>query len=166
MEFPQTRQYVERVDPQASPFPEQQPSRYPDSSGDLNPYEAPVYPQVPLQEQMIGQVGAITVTTTTVRTPTGDIPLKGSTWRVADSTHIEQKVPAWAIVCAILFAVCTLGLSFLFLLARERQYTGAVEVSVSNEGRHYTARVPISQAATIQAIYNQVNYFQSIAQQM
>jgi hypothetical protein len=116
-------------------------------------------------EPVIANIGTITVTQTRVYTPTGDFNLLGSTWRVQDSTHTKQVIPGWAIALAIVLSLCTLGLSFLFLLVHETRYLGAVEVTAANEGRQYTARIPISDQATVQAIFNQVNWMQSLAGQ-
>jgi hypothetical protein len=117
----------------------------------------------PAAERIVGQLGEIQVTTAMVRTPSGQFPLRGSSWRVSDATHIEQKIPTWAFVLAFVLALCSAGLSFLFLIIRETRYTGAIEVWVGHGRLTYTARIPVSSVGAIQAVYNQVNYFQSLA---
>jgi len=112
---------------------------------------------------VVAQIGEIAVTATTVRTPSGDIPLAGSQWHVADSWHAEQKTPTWAIVLAIVgFCVLTV-LSLLFLLAKETVYRGVVQVTVTNGPRQYVARIPVTTQQQVQYIYQQVNYVRSLA---
>lgn len=70
-------------------------------------------------EPVIAQIGEIAVTSSTVRTPSGEIPLAGTQWHVADYWQSEQKTPTWAIVVAVLgFCVLTV-FSLLFLLIKE-----------------------------------------------
>jgi len=112
---------------------------------------------------VVAQIGEIAVTATTVRTPSGDIPLAGSQWHVADSWHAEQKTPTWAIVLAIVgFCVLTV-LSLLFLLAKETVYRGVVQVTVTNGPRQYVARIPVTTQQQVQYIHQQVNYVRSLA---
>ena len=42
---------------------------------------------------MIAQIGEIQVTSTTVRTPAGQFPLRGCTWTVTDQWVATQKIP-------------------------------------------------------------------------
>jgi hypothetical protein len=111
----------------------------------------------------VAQIGEITVAPPVVLTPAGEIPLAGSTWHVADYWQTEQKIPAWAIVCAIVgFCVLTV-FSLLFLLARETIHRGTVQVTVSNASRQYVARIPVAHQAQVHQINNQVNYVRSLA---
>ncbi len=108
-------------------------------------------------------IGEIAVTSTTVRTPAGDIPLAGSTWQVSDYWHSEQKTPTWAIVAAVLgFCVVTV-LSLLFLLVKETVHRGTVQVTVTNGSRQYVARIPVGTQAQVDYIHQQVNYARSLA---
>lgn len=135
-------------------------------SGPWAPAAGPTGPYPPAAAHpgpVIAQFGEITVLPTVVRTPLGDMPLAGSTWYVADYWHTEQKIPSWAVVLAIVgFCVLTV-FSLLFLLARETVHRGTVQVTVSNGGRQYVARIPVTDPAQVHHINNQVNYVRSLA---
>jgi hypothetical protein len=112
---------------------------------------------------VIVQIGEIAVTSTVVRTPAGDIPLAGSTWTVADYWHNEQKIPTWAIVCAIVgFCVLTV-FSLFFLLAKETVYRGTAQITVTNGTRQYVARIPVTDQFQVAHLHQQVNYVRSLA---
>ncbi|GAA0797454.1 hypothetical protein [Spirilliplanes yamanashiensis] len=112
---------------------------------------------------VIVQIGELGVTSTVVRTPAGDIPLKGSTWHVTDYWHNEQKIPTWAIVCAVAgFCVLTV-FSLLFLLVKETIYRGTVQVTVTNGTRQYVARIPVTAQEQVAHVHQQVNYVRSLA---
>lgn len=113
--------------------------------------------------QVVVQVGDIGVTSTTVHTPAGDIPLAGSTWQVGDYWHYEQRIPTWAIVCAIAgFCVLTV-FSLLFLLVKESIAHGTVQVTVTNGTRQYVARIPVTDQSQVAYVHQQVNYIRSLA---
>src|SRR5690349_22078307 len=84
----------------------------------------PVTTPYPMQEQVIAQIGEIQVTSTTVRTPAGQLPLRGSQWMVTDQWVATQKIPSWAITLAIVGFFCLTVFSLLFLLAKETVYQG------------------------------------------
>lgn len=112
---------------------------------------------------VVAQIGEITVTSTTVRTPAGEFPLAGSSWHVADFWQTEQKTPTWAIVLAIVgFCILTV-FSLFFLLVKETIYRGTVQVTVTNGPRQYVARIPVSSQFQVQQIHQQVNYVRSLA---
>ncbi|WP_230394546.1 hypothetical protein [Plantactinospora alkalitolerans] len=114
-------------------------------------------------ESVIAQIGEITVTSSTVRTPSGDIPLAGTQWHVADYWQSEQKTPTWAIVVAVVgFCVLTV-FSLLFLLIKETVHRGTVQVTVTNGPRQYVARIPVTSEPQVQQIHQQVNYVRSLA---
>ncbi|MEE6258123.1 hypothetical protein [Plantactinospora sonchi] len=119
--------------------------------------------QSPGHEPVVAQIGELTVTPTTVRTPSGDIPLAGSQWHVADYWQTEQKIPTWAVVCAIVGFCFLTVFSLLFLLAKETVHRGVVQVTVTNGARQYVARVPVVSQPQVQAIHQQVNYVRSLA---
>lgn len=127
-------------------------------------------------EPLLVQIGELAVTQRTVHTPAGPIPLRGSQWTVQDQWLTERKTPTWAIVLAIVGAslgvllVCftfflslVLVLCLLFLLAKETRFHGTVDVGVTNQGRHYVARIPVYNQQQVQHIYQQVNYVRSLA---
>lgn len=111
----------------------------------------------------MAQIGEIAVTSSTVHTPAGDIPLAGSSWQVSDFWQTEQKTPTWAIVLAIAgFCVLTV-LSLLFLLVKETVHRGTVQVTVTNGPRQYVARIAVSAQPQVQHLHQQVNYVRSLA---
>ena len=123
--------------------------------------DPPAYPVAP--GPVIVQVGEIGVTSTVVHTPAGEIPLAGSTWQVTDYWHSEQKIPTWAIVCAIAgFCVLTV-FSLLFLLVKVTVPRGTVQVTVTNGTRQYVARIPVTDQAQVAYLNQQVNYVRSLA---
>ncbi|MGW0430992.1 hypothetical protein ACWDV4_00360 [Micromonospora sp. NPDC003197] len=112
---------------------------------------------------VVAQIGEIMVVPPMVRTPAGDIPLAGSSWHIQDHWQIEQKIPTWAIVCAIVgFCILTV-FSLLFLLAKETIYRGTVQVTVANAGRQYVARIPVTDQTQVHHLNNQINYVRSLA---
>ncbi|MDX6260618.1 MAG: hypothetical protein QOH84_2306, partial [Kribbellaceae bacterium] len=115
-------------------------------------YPAPQYqaPQVPQYQQVQGQpvqpaqtlpagpvlvtIGDISVEQYRIVTPAGVLPTQGTNWSAMDMTRTEEKIPAYAIVLAIIFFLfCLLGL--LFLLIKERKTTGFVQVTVQHGNR-------------------------------
>ena len=98
-----------------------------------------------------------------IHTPAGDIPLAGSSWQVHDYWHHEQRIPQWAIICAVVgFCVLTV-FSLLFLLVKETIARGTVQITVTNGTRQYVARIPVTDQAQVAAIHQQINYVRSLA---
>lgn len=138
------------------PYPEPPyspgPSGYPGSpapmspgyptSGDLTPAYGAPYGQAPgMADPPLITIGDITVTRTSVTTPQGTFPLRGTTWTVQDSTQVTESIPTHAIVLAIVFAVfCLIGL--LFLLMKEKKYTGFVSVTVVGPNFYHSVQFP------------------------
>lgn len=114
-------------------------------------------------EPVLTQIGELTVTASTVHTPMGPIPLRGSQWSVQDQWLTEQKIPTWAIVMSIVGFFCLTVFSLLFLLAKETIFRGHVQVSVSNGGRHYVAYIPVHSHAQVHHLHQQVNYVRSLS---
>jgi hypothetical protein len=117
----------------------------------------------PVPEQVIAQIGEIQVTSTTVRSPAGQFPLRGSQWTVTHQWVATQKIPSWAITMAIVGFCCLTVFSLLFLLAKQTVYQGVVLVGVHNGPYHYVCRVPVNNQAHQQHIYAQVTYVRSLA---
>ena len=112
---------------------------------------------------VVVQIAEIAVTSTTVRTPAGDIPLAGSQWQVNDYWVSQQRIPRWAIVAAIVgFCVLTV-FSLLFLLIKESVMQGTVQVTVTNGTRQYVARIAVRDQAAVTTINQQVNYVRMLA---
>ncbi|MFG1608824.1 hypothetical protein [Actinoplanes sp. NPDC049265] len=145
--------------PPTAPVTGAQPPAYP--SPPVQPYQSPadLLPPGPV----IVQVGEIGVTSTVIHTPAGDIPLAGSNWQVHDYWHHEQRIPQWAIICAVAgFCVLTV-FSLLFLLVKETIARGTVQITVTNGTRQYVARIPVTDQAQVAAIHQQINYVRSLA---
>ena len=107
-------------------------------------------------------IGDIGVTRNWVVTPNGTARLGGSQWIARDMTRTESKIPTWAIVLAVVFAlVCLLGL--LFLLAKERYTTGYVEVSVQAGNLFHATQIPVSSQYQVAQIRQQVSQAQTLA---
>lgn len=109
------------------------------------------------------QLGEVSVSSTTIHTPSGEIPLRGSQWAVSDQWHSQQRIPAWAVVCAVLGFFLLCFLSLLFLLAKETRYTGTVQVIITNGPRQYVVRIPVTDQRVVAHIHAQVNYARSLA---
>ncbi len=106
-------------------------------------------------------VGDIGVTRNWVVTPNGTQPLAGSQWIARDMTRTASRIPAWAIVMAIIFALlCLLGL--LFLLVKEQYTTGYVEVSVQSRNLFHVSQIPVSSAYQVDQIRQQVSQAQTL----
>ncbi|MEU3455688.1 hypothetical protein ABZ671_19115 [Micromonospora sp. NPDC006766] len=109
------------------------------------------------------QIGEIMVTPPVIRTPAGVLPLTGASWHVVDYWQKEEKVATWALVCAILGFFCLTVFSLLFLLIKETRHHGTVQITVTNGGHQYVARIPVFDQFQVQQINNQVNYARSLS---
>ncbi|HLU45400.1 MAG TPA: DUF1707 domain-containing protein [Natronosporangium sp.] len=114
-------------------------------------------------EQVLLQLGDMTVTSTTIYTPSGPIPLRGAQWMIQDHWTTTQKIPTWAIVLAIVGFFCLTIFSLLFLLAKETVYQGVVTVTVTNAGRQYAVRLPVNNQQQVHHYHQQVNYLRSVS---
>ena len=92
-------------------------------------------------EPILATLGDISVTHHWVQVPSGNYPIRGTTWTVQEHTHVEEKISTAGIVLAIIFVwVCLLGL--LFLLMKERRTVGWVQVTVQGQGLYYATMLP------------------------
>lgn len=113
-------------------------------------------------EPVLVTIGDMAVTPTHVIVPHGRFPLRGSTWTVQDSTQMSESIPTYAIILAILlFVFCLLGL--LFLLVKEKKYTGFVAVSVSGPGFFHTTQFPAAGPQTGAMVANLVGQARALA---
>lgn len=111
---------------------------------------------------MLFNIGDIGVSSTFIYSPNGNAPMRGSQWIVADLSRTEEKIPTWAIVMAIVFALaCLLGL--LFLLVKERTTTGYAEVRVHSGSLVHATQIPISDPSQVVQIRQLVLQAQNIA---
>jgi hypothetical protein len=117
----------------------------------------------PAAEPVVVRIGELAVTSSTVHTPAGAIPLRGSTWLVSDQWLTEQRIPRWAIVLAVVGFCLLTFFSLFFLLARETVYRGTAQVTVSNGPLQYVARIPLESQADLHGIHQAVNYARSLA---
>jgi hypothetical protein len=112
-------------------------------------------------EQVMVSIGDISVTSTTVYTPSGARPLSEVTWTFTDMSITSQGIPTWAIVCAVVFfLLCFLGL--LFLLAKEDKTQGSVQVTVHGPGFLHTSTIPVASRAQVADINARVNYVRTL----
>jgi hypothetical protein len=89
-------------------------------------------------------IGDITVTQTHIYVPQGRYPLHGTTWTVQDSTQVTEGIPPVAIILTIVFVwFCLIGL--LFLLMKEKRYTGFVSITVTGMGLYHSVQFPSAQ---------------------
>ncbi len=114
------------------------------------------------QPGFVFQIADIGVTNDTIVTPSGNAPLAGSVWVGLDYTRTVDKIPTWAIVMAIVFAVfCLLGL--LFLLVKENAITGYVEIRVQQGQFWHISHVPVNSRASVDHLMMQIAQAQAFA---
>lgn len=106
-------------------------------------------------------IGDIACTQTQLFTPNGVYPLARTNWIVTNNTTTREKIPTYAIVLAIVFALlCLVGL--LFLLIKERTIEGSMQVSVQSADVYYATQIPISAPQQVTDIEQRVNYARSL----
>ncbi|MGW8380689.1 hypothetical protein [Streptomyces sp. ODS28] len=111
--------------------------------------------------QPLVTIGDITVTPERIVTPAGEMPLKGAVWTVTDMSRTEERIPTHAVVLAVVFFFfCFLGL--LFLLMKERNTVGHVQVTVSSGGRFHSVMLPVNSPMAVGQIMQQVNYARTV----
>lgn len=112
--------------------------------------------------KILGSVGDISFSAVTINVPGRSFPMAGSIWTVRDQSRIENRIPPYAIVLAIIFALaCLLGL--LFLLIREQVTVGYVEVEVRTKSEYHVCQVPVSSQADIAYLRSKVDYARSLS---
>lgn len=121
--------------------------------------------QMPAQNLPTGPVlvtiGDISVEQQRIVTPAGVMPTHGANWSAMDMSRTEEKIPAWAIVLAIIFFLaCLLGL--LFLLVKERKTTGFVQVTVQYGNRTHNTHVGVSGPDQVADVLARVNYARTL----
>jgi len=98
----------------------------------------------PGTDPVLLSIGDISVTPTHVYVPQGRYPLHGTTWTVQDSTQVSEGIPPVAVILTIVFVwFCLIGL--LFLLMKEKRYTGFVSITVTGNGLYHSVQFPSSQ---------------------
>jgi hypothetical protein len=114
-------------------------------------------------QPVIAQIGEIRLTSSTVWTPAGGFPLRGSEWTVYDQWFTERRRPTWAVVLAIAFFFLVAFFSLLLLRVRRTVSRGVLVVSVRNGPHRYDTRIPVTDQAQAHAVHRQVNYARSLA---
>jgi hypothetical protein len=123
----------------------------------------PLKPQ-PQGNSSILTIGDIAITSEKVITPNGTGSLADSQWIFSDMSRTESRMPAIAVILAIVFALlCLIGL--LFLLMRETTTTGYAEVSMHSGNLYHKVQIPISSKADVDRVRELVNKAQSLAAQ-
>ncbi|MER5865913.1 hypothetical protein [Kitasatospora sp. NPDC002040] len=106
-------------------------------------------------------IGDVICTQTEVITPSGTCPIGQVSWSFTDMSRTTRSIPAWAIVCAVLFFVfCFLGL--LFLLAKEDRTEGSVQVVVQGPRLLHQVQLPVASVAQVQDYSARVGYARSL----
>jgi hypothetical protein len=118
------------------------------------------YQSVPQPRHLVS-IGNVHVTDQYVITPAGSWPLADTNVTSADQTATTTHTPAWAIVLVVLL-IWFFFLSLLFLLARERQVSGFIAVTIQANGQRYTEQVPVASEAQRYDVLNRVAYLQSL----
>jgi hypothetical protein len=98
----------------------------------------PCPPAQPAPDEVLGRIGDVEVTATSLRTPAGEVPRAGATVEIIEDLVV--RTPTWAVLCAIVGFLVVPVLSLLFLLARETVPAGPVRVVVNGGAvRHETS---------------------------
>ncbi len=125
---------------------------------------APVAPvRAPAGAPYLAVFGPIRVTPTTVMTPTGTFPLRGSTWLAEARGYVDRVTPVWAILVALLGFMVIPFVSLLFLLVKEDRWRGYVQVGVAYGDLRYAVRLPAESPVVAESIRRQVGYVRSVA---
>jgi len=147
---------------QAGGWPQGQAGQPPGPGAAMQPIPASTGAVAASGEPILVQIGDISVTQTTVFTPSGSRALNEVQWSVNDMTVTSQVIPTWAIVCAIVFALaCLLGL--LFLLVKETVIKGTLQVTVHGSGLVYTTQIPIATAEQVADFNARVYYARTLS---
>ncbi|MFF8956442.1 hypothetical protein [Streptomyces sp. NPDC014894] len=107
-------------------------------------------------------IGDITVVGDSIMTPAGAMPLRGAVWNASDLSRTDEKIPVYAIVLAVLF-VGACGLGLLFLLIKEKETSGFVQVTVTSGGKHHSTMIPAVHPHLFHHVMGQIGYARSIS---
>ena len=107
-------------------------------------------------------IGDIVCTSTTVITPSGQVPVGSVVWSYTDMSRTNRTIPTWAVVLAVVFFFfCLLGL--LFLLVKEDKTEGSVQVVVQGPGFLHQIQLPVASIGQVQDYAARVNYARSLS---
>ncbi len=130
------------------------------------PKQTPRPPPSPPPQSSVSilTIGDIAITSEKVITPNGTGNLADSQWIFSDMSRTETRMPAIAIILAIVFALlCLIGL--LFLLMKETTTTGYAEVSVHSGNLYHKVQIPVQSKTDVDRIRELVNKAQLLAAQ-
>lgn len=114
--------------------------------------------------EVLVTIGEVSCTATSVMTPNGSFPIRGTEWIIHDGTRMSRHIPAYAIVLAIVFTVFCCGLGLLFLSFQEDVYSGSVDVTVRDKaGDYFATSIPVRNANVISDVHTRVNYCRYLA---
>ncbi|WP_211177661.1 hypothetical protein [Pseudonocardia acidicola] len=114
------------------------------------------------QEPVLVGIGDIAVTQSWVITPSGTRPVGSVQWLFTDMSRTTERIPTWAIVCAIIFFVfCLLGL--LFLLVKETRTEGSVQIVVQGPQLVHTVQLPVYSVDQVHDYNARVNYARAVS---
>jgi hypothetical protein len=123
-----------------------------------------VVPAAQQPEPFLVNIGDIHVSPHWVVTPSGAAPLAGAQWFFLNQSRTERKIPTWAIVLAVVFALaCLLGL--LFLLVKEEVTVGWVQVSVRAGDLTHITNVPVTSRMDVARVAQLVQQAQALSAQ-
>jgi hypothetical protein len=165
---PETRHLPVQYEPpsptfEAAPAPQHGPppgAYQPPVGGPYQPAQSLPMQALPTGPVLV-TVGDISVEQFRIVTPAGVLPTQGTNWSAMDMSRTEEKIPAWAIILAIVFALaCLLGL--LFLLCKERRTTGFVQITVQNGNRTHNTHVGVSSPQQVADTLARVNFARTL----
>jgi hypothetical protein len=113
-------------------------------------------------DQVLVTIGDIACTRREVITPSGRRPINAVIWTFTDMSRTTTTIPAWAIVLTVVFAAfCLLGL--LFLLVKETQTVGWVQVTVQGDRFLHQAQLPVFDPHQVVDYNSRVSFARSLA---
>lgn len=119
---------------------------------------------VGVPEPVLVSIGDIHCTRSEVITPAGRFPIDSVQWAVSDQTMTTRVTPTWAVIVAIVVALGTCLLGLFFLLVKEDQTQGFVQVTaLGPDGSSYTTAIAVQSYAAVQDAFNRVNYARGLS---
>ena len=118
-------------------------------------------PFVPVDPTLL-VLGDIRVGQVWVVTPFGSAPMHGAQFHLQESYVVEERIPQWAIITAIVSAfLCLLGL--LFLLAKEPVTVTVADITVTSGAFRHTTRLRVGNPMQMQQLWANVGAAQQMA---
>lgn len=117
----------------------------------------------PVADPVIARFGSLTVTATSVVTPTGSYPLAGSRWHLVDEWHEVRTTPTWAVAAAVGGFFVMAFFSLFFLLCKETQCRGDMVILIELGDGEHACRIPVRTPAEVAMLRRQVAQVRSLA---